>query len=144
MVQGQAGMLEGFITLVLVGGVMAIGIAIMAGAYASIVRWDKHKYLEIKKERVAALQVYNMVLKNVEGDLPLTAYSQALKYTIRKYHLGDHGRIEFHGSEKWYLAELIIEAVNQNRISLGTLAIAQADMELSADNQIKLQEEFTA
>ncbi|MGX8702040.1 hypothetical protein [Caproiciproducens sp.] len=120
-------MLEGFITIILVGSVLAVGIMIAAGFYRLIVWQDRRTYLAIKRERTAAVQVYRMVLKNVEGDLPLAEYNQALRYTIRKYHLGEHGRIEFAGSDKRFLAELITETVNQNRISLETFSIVQAD-----------------
>lgn len=139
-------MLEGFITIVLVGSALAVGVAVAAGFYHLIVWQDRRTYLVIKRERTAALQVYRMVLKNVEGDLPLTEYNQALRYTIRKYHLGDHGRIEFYGSEKRYLAELITEAVNQKRLSDGTFEIAQADAELddTISSQIQRREELTA
>lgn len=139
-------MLEGFITIVLVGSAFAVGIAAVAGIYHLIVWQDKRTYLAIKRERTAALQVYSIVLRNVEGDLPLAEYNQALRYTIRKYHLGDHGRIEFYGSEKRYLAELIAEAVSQKRLSDGTFEIAQANVELAdtISSQIQRREELTA
>lgn len=119
-------------------------ILIAAGAYAFIIWRDKHRYHAIKRERAAALEVYRMVLKNVDGDLLLKEYNRALRYTIRKYHLGDDGRIEYVGSEKWYLAELITEAVNQKRISEGTIKIAQSNAELGESKQIIIQEGLTA
>lgn len=79
-----------------------------------------------------------MVRQNVKG-LTDREYEAGLEYTARKHPLLRSGsRLELERkSIGWlaYLAELVAEAVNQHRISCGTLAMAEADRE--TENQSK-------
>ena len=59
-------------------------------------------------------------------------YNAAVEYTIRKYGMDTRdGALDLHGQSAEYIAELIAEAVGQDRLSSGTLAIAEADRELN-------------
>lgn len=125
-------MLEGFITLVLVGGALAIGIALIAGISKLICKIDDMRISRNRKEAIAAVKLYRMVNQRVGSDLTVTEYDDAVRYTIRKYHLEDrNGAMDFRGQDIEYISMLISEAVQQNRIFQSTLAIAQADEELA-------------
>ena len=140
-----AGILEGFITLVIVGGAMVIGIALIAGISRLICKIDDRHIARKRKATIAAVKLFRMVDQHVGSNLSEAEYDHAIRYTIHKYHLEDHnGAMDFSGQDIEYISVLITETVNQNRIFQGTLAIAQADAELAANNQIEQQEELTA
>lgn len=73
-----------------------------------------------------------MVRQNVP-DLTDREYTAGLEYTARKYPLPQSGgrmKLEHQSiGGLAYLAGLVAEAVNQNRIFHGTLAMAEADRE---------------
>lgn len=125
-------MFEGFITLVLAGSLFAIGIALIAGIFQLICKIDDRRISRRRKEAIAAVKLYRMVNQRVGSDLTISEYDDAVKYTIRKYHLEDrNGAMDFHGQDIEYISILISEAVQQNRIFLATLSIARADAELN-------------
>jgi len=124
-------MLEGFITLVLVGGALAIGIALIAGISRLIYLIDNQRIYRRRKEAIAAVKLYRMVNQRVGSDLTISDYDDAVKYAIRKYHLEDrNGAMDFRGQDIEYISMLISEAVQQNRMFYSVLSIAQADAEL--------------
>ena len=126
-------MLEGFITIVLVGSVMAVGIALCAGISSLICKIDDRHISRRRKEAIAAVKLYRMVDQRVGSNLTVKEYDEAVKYTMRKYHLQDrNGSLDFAGQDIEYIGMLISEAVEQTRIFQCTLAIAQADAELAA------------
>ncbi len=126
-------MLEGFITLVLVGGALAIGIALIAGISRLICIIDDQRIYRRRKEAISAVKLYRMVNQRVGSNLTISEYDDAVKYTIRKYHLEDrNGAMDFRGQDMEYISMLISEAVQQNRMFQSALAIAQSDAELAA------------
>jgi hypothetical protein len=126
-------MFEGLITLVLVGSSMAIGIALIAGISKLICKIDDLRISRNRKKAIAAVKLYRMVNQRVDNGLTVTEYDDAVRYTIRKYHLEDrNGAMDFRGQDIEYISMLISEAVQQNRIFQSTLATAQADAELVA------------
>ena len=139
-------MLEGFITLALVGGALAVGIALISGISKLIYKINNLHITRKRKETISAVKLYRMVDQLVGSDLTVTEYDDAVKYTIRKYHLEDYnGAMDFSGQDIEYISILISESVNQNRIFEATYAIALADAELAKTmSQIKKQEELTA
>lgn len=138
-------MLEGFITIVLVGSVMAAGIALCAGISSLICKIDDRHISRRRKEAIAAVKLYHMVDQRVGSNLTVAEFDDAVRYTMRKYHLEDrNGSLDFSGQDIEYISGWIAKAVEQTRLSEATLAIAQADAELAANNQIKKQEELTA
>lgn len=128
-------MTEGLITIFLLSGAMALGIAAFAGIHYLIVWQDKRKFQRIKRERDAYMQVFCMVSGEVGGELGKMEFDHAIEYVCQKHHLGDKGKIEFYGSDLNYLAELITDAVTQQRIYDSTLIIAACNMD--DKNQVK-------
>lgn len=125
-------MAEGTVTIFVVGSAMALGCALVAGfVFCSnkLIAWqDKRKFQRIKQERDAYMQVFCMVSGEVGGELSKLEFEHAIEYTASKHHLGDNGKIEFYGSDQEYLAELITEAVTQQRAFDSTLIIAACDL----------------
>jgi hypothetical protein len=81
------------------------------------------------------LTAYYKVLDRV-GNLTDEEFQNALHYTIRKHRLGDQsGVIDFAGSDLDYLADLISEKIEQDRLYEETLNIVKADA--SAQKQDK-------
>ncbi len=81
------------------------------------------------------LTAYHKVLDRV-GNLTDEEFQNALRYTIRKHHLGDQsGVIDFAGSDLDYLARLISEKIEQDRLYEETVNIVKANT--SAQKQDK-------
>lgn len=90
---------------------------------------------QITSDTFSVLLFHEMVRQRVKG-LTDSEYTAALEYTIRKYHLSQHaglpdldhisiGRMD-------YIAELVAETIGQDRLSHGTMEIAQNDMGVDA------------
>ena len=94
---------------------------------------------QITSDTFSVLLFHEMVRRRVK-DLTDSEYAAGLEYAIRKYHLPQHsglpdldhisiGRMD-------YIAELVAEAVGQDRLSRGTMEIAQNERELEqSENQ---------
>ena len=83
-----------------------------------------------RRETIATIKLYRMVARRVPGELPPTEYDRAVRYVIQKYHMADrNGGIDMHQQDPEYISMLVAEAVGQDRLSRGTLAIAVADRE---------------
>ncbi len=88
---------------------------------------------QITGDTFSALLFRQMVGRRVK-DLTDSEYTVGLEYAIRKHHLPQHaglldldhisiGRMD-------YIAELVAEAVGQDRLSRGTMEIARNEREL--------------
>jgi hypothetical protein len=90
-----------------------------------IEKWERRK-------RSAQVRLHSLVAQRIPDDLDPAEYSRAVRYTIHKYHLAGHdGRLDMHGLDPGYMADLVAEAVGQDRIARGTMAIAEADRDLA-------------
>lgn len=123
-------MVDLLLYLAIIGGAVAISGVLLYG----IIRLSgKIRALESiwrRREAFAAVRLYRMVERQVPGDLTRTEYERAVRYVIQKYPISSHSRMD-----PRYISVLIAEAIGQDRLSRGTLAIAAADRE--TENQIE-------
>lgn len=119
--------------LVIIGVAVIVCSALVCGIYRLI---GKIQDLDTKRRRrktISAIKLYHMVQLRIPGELTPAEYDRAVRYTVRKHpELADHsGGLDLHRESQEYIAELISEAVGQDRLSSGTLAIAEADRKLN-------------
>ena len=113
--------------LTVIGGVLARYAGLIALSDWAYRTYAEHRDCKQHQESSAAVTTYYKVLDLVGGDLTDQNFQEALRYTIRKHHLGDkHDMIDFDGSDLDYLAELIAETVQQDRLWRDTLNIIKA------------------
>ena len=120
------------IFLAIIGAAVVICGALMCGIYRLIVKIQNLHEARRRRETVAAVRLYHLVQQRVPGgELTLTEFDRAVRYTLRKYRMDDRdGGIDTRRQDIGYIADLVAEAVGQDRLSRGTLAIAAADREI--------------
>lgn len=118
------------IFFVIIGAAVVICGTLLWGIYRLIDKIQDLNEARRRRETIAAVKLYFAVKERVPGELTPAEYDQAIRHVIRKYHMADrHGGLDMRRQDSEYIAELIAEAVGQDRLSRGTLAIAEADRE---------------
>lgn len=94
----------------------------------------------IDQDAFSAAMLYHMVKPRVAG-LTDAEYAAGLEYAARKHRLPRRGgRLDLSGmSVGWlaYIADLVAEAIGQDRLSRGTMEIARSDRELEESEKQK-------
>lgn len=92
------------------------------------------------RESFVALTLRSMVKHDV-ARLTEDEYNTAVRAVIRKYHMADRtGALDLHGQDLGYVGELIVETIQQNRITQHTLEIARNDRELYQNKNMERNE----
>lgn len=126
------------IFLAIIGAAVVICGALMCGIYRLIVKIQDLHEARRRRETIAAVKLYYAVKERVPGGLAPEEYDQAIRHVIRKYHMSDrHGGLDTRRQDIGYIADLVAEAVGQDRLSRETLAIAEADREAIRDRMKK-------
>jgi hypothetical protein len=112
------------------------GAAAVSGGLLGGIVWAKEKLKKFRSDRkrretLNAVRLYRMVERQVPGELTEKEFDRAIQYVIQKYGLDDRGGLPMNRQNPEYISYLIAEAVGQDRLSRGTLAIAQAERELN-------------
>lgn len=127
--------------LLLIGGALAVCIALAAGICRLSDRLRQLQVLRRRRERADAVRLYRLVERQVPGKLTMGEYARAVRYAARKYHLaGRCGEMDLQGHDLEYISALVAEAVGQARLSRGTLAIAAADRGLEQSEKSERNE----
>lgn len=127
---------ELLLPLAMIGGLLVVYAGFVALADRAYRTYAEYKDRKQQQESSAAITTYYKVLNLVGGDLTDQNFQEALRYIIRKHHLGDNrGMIDFDGSDLDYLAELVAETVQQNRLWDDTLNIIKVDASSSANSK---------
>ena len=129
------------IYMVLVGGALAAGIVLAWCVWRLTGKIRMLDAARRRREALAAVKLYRMVAQRVPGDLLPTEYIRAVRYAIRKHRLTEHSGIpDMLWTDQGYLTELVAEAVGQERLSRGTMEIAQNELELDQSEQSERDE----
>jgi hypothetical protein len=112
------------------------GAAAVSGGFLGGVVWANEKIKKLRsarkrRETLNAVRLYRMVERQVPGELTEKEFDRAIQYVIQKYGLDDRDGLPMSHQNPEYISHLIAEAVGQDRLSRGTLAIAQAERELN-------------
>ncbi|XOQ44683.1 MAG: hypothetical protein ACFWTN_09610 [Clostridium sp.] len=112
------------------------GAAAVSGGLLGGIVWAKEKIKKLRsarkrRETLNAVRLYRKVERQVPGELTEKEFDRAIQYVIQKYGLDDRGGLRMSRQNPEYISYLIAEAVGQDRLSRGTLAIAQAERELN-------------
>ncbi len=130
-------MVDLLICLSIIGGTVLVCGALLGGIFRLIGKIRALDAVRRRREAIGAVRLYRLVARRVPGDLTAAEYTRAVRYTIRKYRMADRkGCIDARRQNPECAAMLIAEAVGQDRLSRGTLAIAAADREIIR-NQLK-------
>lgn len=135
---------EGFIVVLIAAGGICGLICLVGGIINLVEKIEKCNIARKRKEAISAVKLFRMVGQRVPC-VTDAEYDDAVKYTIRKYHLADkNGALDTRNESLEYISILISEAINQNRIFLGILTIAQADADLAAAEDPEFESERKA
>lgn len=133
-------MIESIIDVLLVLTIVGTAAAVGGGLIAGIIRLAEKirdcDAVRRNREAMQAVRLYRMVEQRVPGKLTLAEYSEAVRTVIRKYDMADRsGALDIRGQNMRRVAIMLSKAVNLNRLTRGTLAIARAAAETEAENK---------
>ncbi len=134
-------MVDLLIFLVIIGGTVLVCGALLGGIFRLIGKIRALDAVRRRREAIGAVRLYRRVARRVPGDLTAAEYTRAVRYAARKYHLaGCGGELDLQGHDLEYISVLVAEAVGQDRLSRGTLAIAAADRDLAQSEKSERDE----
>lgn len=128
---------EVLLCLLLVSGMIVIGDALMVGIRKLAGKIQTVSDIRRRRETIAAVKLYRETARRVPGELVPAEYTRAVRYTIRKYRLAARGGTpDLRRQDVGYIADLVVEAVGQGRLSRDTMEIARNARELEqSENQ---------
>lgn len=118
-------MVDLLLYLAIIGGAVAISGVLLYGIVRLSGKISALESIRRRREAFAAVRLYRMMERQVPGDLNREEYERAVRYVIQKYPISSHCT----RMDPRYISVLITEAIGQDRLSRGTLAIAAADRE---------------
>ena len=132
-------MVNGLIAVLVAAFAVSALILAVGGVIQLLEMSDDRSTARERKQVVDAVKLFKAVSRRIP-QLTDSEYDDAVKYVIRKYHMADkHGGLDTEGQSTEYIAMLISETIEQNRLFQATLAIAQAGEEVDSKSKDEME-----